>query len=649
MNSQRSDVGTLLAQIAGLAAQYRRSVIILTLVVLLLSGGLAASSVQLDMGVGLYLGDDSEAAEDWASVEETYDRGNAVFVVLDGRDVTDPATIRIIDALDRQYTQLDEVSRSSSLADVVRAGAGGRIPDSEQAVERAIGRVRTQSPASAELVDSVLPSNTRTQLILSYGELRSAGDEGPFGLIVRKDAERVESAVERATDRIRLPDGLTLTITGPGILEMAAFELMLIDALALFAGGFLVVLVVVYLVMRRRLHSGLQALYSLVVALASVIVMLGGMGLLGFDFNAIMIAVLPVGVGLSVDYALQLHTRYAEERTTGVPPAEAAETAAATTGRALGLAMGTTVVGFGSLLVSPVPPVRQFGVTAAIVVAAAFVFALTLLVALLVTTDRRSGRSGPSTLSPDTGALEGGLRRVGGLIAQEPLVVLLLVIPLLAGGAAAYPQIDTTQEILDYWPRDLTERKQFENTLETTASPKTVYALVETADVYEPETIRAIDRFQSRIASLHHVNAVGGPISALRSITGGTIPDDRERIETLLTKASHGPLTSTTPPDTHPNEVLITARIGDIEGREISALVEDIHAAAATELPDASVTVTGTPVVTRAVIENTTEGLGRMTVLSFIAALCFLVLAFRSFRDAMMLLAVPAAAATFVL
>lgn len=639
-----------LERLGRFSARHRRTILIISLVVVLAAAGLAATTVQLDMGVDLYLDDESAAAQDWERVESGYDRGNQAFVVVQTDDVTDPATVRLIARLDERYGNLDRISASRSLADVVRAGADGRIPETEAGVERAIERVRGQGDAAATMIGTVHPDPGTSLLVLSYGDVAPPREEsGLFDLIVTKDAELIEADVGRATDAVSLPPDTSVTVTGAGIFEAAAFEMMLLEALALFAGGFLVVLLLVYLVMRHRLESGWQAFFALAVALASVVIMLGAMGILGYNFNAIMLTVLPVGLGLSVDYALQIQTRYAAERDAGNPPTDAAGVAARTTGRALALAMGTTLVGFGSLVVSPVPPVRQFGLTLAVNVLAAMLLSLTLLVAILVHADVRAGAS-VSGRTESHGHLERALGAVGRLTAAQPLAILLLLLPLLAGGAAAYPQVDTTEEMLDYWPQDIEERQQLESTVDRIQSPNTIYVLVDANDPYDPATVRSVARFQRQVRDLPHVNAVDGPITDVTAATGGEIPDSEAAVRRLLARSANAPLSATADPSGHPEELLLTLSVGDIEGGEIRTLADRISATAADRLPERTVTVTGKPVVTRTIIENVTAGLERMTALSFAAAFVFLLVALRSPRDSLLLiLAVPATAATLVL
>jgi predicted RND superfamily exporter protein len=210
---------------------------------------------------------------------------------------------------------------------------------------------------------------------------------GPLGLVATKDSEVVEDRVTAETESLAVPPSVSVTTTGAALYENAALTLMVREVLTLFAGGFVLVLVVVYAVVRRRLAHGLEGVLSVATTLVALVVMLGVMGALGYDFNAIMMSVLPVGLGLGVDYGLQIQTRYRQERERGRPPHDAAGVAARTTGRTLLLAATTTVVGFGSLLLAPIPPVRQFGVTAGTSVVVSMVLSVTLLLAVIVALD----------------------------------------------------------------------------------------------------------------------------------------------------------------------------------------------------------------------------------------------------------------------
>ena len=141
---------------------------------------------------------------------------------------------------------------------------------------------------------------------------------------------------------------------------------------------------VLALVFRRRLR-----LVPLAVALGAVALTFGLMALVGAPLTMASIAVLPVLLGLGVDYAIQYQARI------GDPPTPAAVERAARAGLpTIATAALATAAGFLVLLLSPVPMVRGFGALLVVGVGVAFACALTGGTAALVTLGRRRRRAG---------------------------------------------------------------------------------------------------------------------------------------------------------------------------------------------------------------------------------------------------------------
>ena len=90
------------------------------------------------------------------------------------------------------------------------------------------------------------------------------------------------------------------------------------------------------------------------------------------------IAVLPILIGLAVDYAIQFQARYDEAAEDGLGGQDAARAAAARGGPLIATACLATAAGFLALLLSPTPMVRSFGLLLIAGVAIAFVLALTV-------------------------------------------------------------------------------------------------------------------------------------------------------------------------------------------------------------------------------------------------------------------------------
>ena len=129
-------------------------------------------------------------------------------------------------------------------------------------------------------------------------------------------------------------------------------------------------------------------LLPLALALAAAAIAFGLLSALGGSLTMASIAVLPILIGLAVDYAIQFQARFVEARASGSPAPRAAIEAGARGGPVIGTAAVATIAGFCVLLLSPIPMVRGFGVLLVLGVAIAFVLALTAGLALLSLTGR---------------------------------------------------------------------------------------------------------------------------------------------------------------------------------------------------------------------------------------------------------------------
>jgi hydrophobe/amphiphile efflux-3 (HAE3) family protein len=423
--------------------------------------------------------------------------------------------------------------------------------------------------------------------------------------------------------------------------------------IVLFAGAFALIFAVVYLVMREKVERGWHVLLPLAAAMSALVYMTGAMGVLGYDFNAIMLGVMPIALGLGIDYGLQIHSRYVEERRAGSDPVEAAGLSTRTTGRALLIAMGATVIGLGSLLVSAVPPVRQFGVTSAVAVLASMILSVTLLPALLV----RYDRDGHTTIDVTDGAREATdwLETLTDRITRtvtggRPLVTLFLALLLVTGGAYAYPQVEPRQEMMDFWPQNLDAKNEIDRLSNTVDSPKVIYVMVETDRAYTPETFRDVASYQRLMLENKRVNTVQSPVSVVRMANGGQLPESQARLdEVLAAQSEQSGMMGVRGRSENPSRLLLTFYVDDIEGELVRTLITEFENNAELTLGTAEdVRITGKPVLNRNVIENVTAGLTPMTVLSFSLGLLFLAVAFLSVRVSVTIVASVAASAALL-
>ena len=654
-------LGTVLEQIGRGAASHRR--IVLAVVVLLVGvAGVGALGVQMSMGMELYLEDDSETIQNWDELQEDFDTGNVAFAVVetDGEtDIFDPAVIGAVDSLTERYSS--DVEAAAGVTSYTQLLAqGGELPETRAEAVGGLAAVEASSETNEQILANLVPDygeGNETALVqLQYGSTEIPDDaDDLFGFMPPSESEVVQNDIEAATSSVSLPEGVEVTLTGGPIFEEAAFGLMLPEMITLFALAFAVILTTMTLVMRGRLRKTRRVLIPLVTTLIALFTMVGMMGVVGFDFNAIMLGVMPVALGLGIDYGLQIQTRYVEERTNGRVPTDAAGIAARTAGRSLALALGTTLVGLGSLLAASVPPVRQFGVTAAFSVLMSMALSLTLLIALLTIFDDGEAETTQSQSSDDAsterpdetpGSLERAVGGLGNVITARPLAVVLVFGLVIAGGFAAYPMVETQNDMFDYWP-DIQEKDDLEALESTVGSPNVLYAIVEGEDIYESQDqLEAVAAFESAVDDRDHVVTSLSPVSAIGIQTGqqpSAVQFTQAQFDRLQT--TDVPPVGLRPFEETPDRMLVQLYVEDIDGSEEQAVIDAIEQTADQELKadGLETRVSGNIVINRNVIDNVTAGLTRTTLLSFGAGLVFLGIALRSARESVVLVGSVAA------
>ena len=134
-------------------------------------------------------------------------------------------------------------------------------------------------------------------------------------------------------------------------------------------------------------------LLPLAIALGAAALVFGLLAAVGGSLTMASLAVLPVLIGLAVDYAIQFQARFSEAAAAGASPARAAVDAAASGGPVIATAALATGAGFCVLLLSPIPMVRGFGLLLVAGIAVAFALALTAGLAALSLTRRGHRRA----------------------------------------------------------------------------------------------------------------------------------------------------------------------------------------------------------------------------------------------------------------
>lgn len=249
-------------------------------------------------------------------------------------------------------------------------------------------------------------------------------------------------------------------------------------------------------------------LLPLGVALSATGILFGLLALFGGSLTISAIAMLPVLVGLSVDYAIQVQARFSEARERGLDSPGAVVRAAGVGGPVLALACLATMTGFASFGLSASPLVRSFGflLVAGIAIALGIALWSGLAVLSMGRTANPGAGGGPAT-TPLRRWVSSRLRRPAQLAIATSLLrprrVLLAAAVLAVCGWIASSQTPVDADVRDLAPSNSPELKELREVEKTTGISGEIDVLVSSDDLANPATIAWMADFQRRVLARH--------------------------------------------------------------------------------------------------------------------------------------------------
>jgi len=344
---------------------------------------------------------------------------------------------------------------------------------------------------------------------------------------VRMRPDLTNAEKRRAIDMIRTAtgdpvfkprNGARYVVTGVPVVAEGLASAVQHSIFVLLGAALLVMAATLALVFRARLR-----LLPLALALAAAAMTFGALSLVGGSLTMASIAVLPVLIGLAVDYAIQFQARFDEER--GRRSRGSAGDAAVRAGTAGGPTIATaglaTAVGFLVLLLSPVPMVRGFGLLLVLGIVLALACALTAGFAALVRF--AEPRERPPDLPPSFPRLRRRLgdwdtairqSRAAEWVAdrswralhasiEQPRRILAIGLALAAIGWVVDTRSNVVSDVRELVPGDLQALRDVNELQEATGVSGEIDVTVHSNDITKPAVVAWMTRFQRDVLRAH--------------------------------------------------------------------------------------------------------------------------------------------------
>jgi uncharacterized protein len=557
----------------------------LTLAILLLvtvGFAVAATNLVMQTDMASFGDEDSEVVQGLDRVRDEFDRGAAAIqVTVDAGpegDVLTPNGLAILVTV--EDTLLDELDGK------LRTDAQGRprvytlsTPLLEVLAAQSVDLADADGRQIGAATTAVLTEQPRLTALLSADLDAEKGQARATTVLVELDPALTTEQRLDALDRVRADlgieegalrrevDGLLVTVNSPEGTNAALESETQSEAPVLLLLALLAVIAVLGVLLRSAFDVmvGMLALAATLIWTFGIIAILGPevLDLLG-PLSQIGVVVPVLIIGLGIDYAVHLLSRYHEQRATGQVPSLAAATSMGTVGTALVLATVATAVGFGMTGLAPLSVIADFGIFTAIGVISALVVMGGAVPAARVLRDRRGAVKAPTP--QDKAGIGQLLTRPTHLAVTHPVPLVLTGLVLLVLGAAAANGLETRFDRADFIPEDseIGAVVADQDLLFDGALTETTYVLID-ADLTDPGMLAALREAHTRLED----------VDLVRSDPDGT--PQATSIVTLLDQLPDNP---TDLDDLEGRNQALT----DAAGSEVARLVRDDRQAAVVEL-----------------------------------------------------------------
>ncbi len=279
-------------------------------------------------------------------------------------------------------------------------------------------------------------------------------------------------------------------------------------------------------------------LLSLIMVGISALWTFGLAGYLSVPMTMATMAVLPILIGLGIDFSIQFHNRYQEEVTRSRTTAEALIASISRMFPVVGIALLATIIGFITLYISEVPMIRDFGMVLAIGIVISYIVALFLLHSIVYLGDKRTPLEKLRKASKEaSGRIERVLLRLGNLAINHTLWIFIIAVLFAVGGGIVDHWLPTNTDYEELMPQDTPELIKLRELREITGSGGTIQFMVEADDVTSPEVLNWLKEFQEEAISHNpEIISVNSLATLVTEASGGVVPPE-EYIDMILANA----------------------------------------------------------------------------------------------------------------
>ena len=307
------------------------------------------------------------------------------------------------------------------------------------------------------------------------------------------------------------------------------------DLLILFPLGLIIMLVFLYFSFKEMR----AVLLPFSVVIMSVIIAMGMMPLLNYDFSLIAVLIPIMMIAIANNYGIHIIARYQE--LTALHPGwdtnRIVKEVMSLLSRPLILTALTTIIGILGLAVHIMVPARQMGIVSAAGIGFALILSLFYIPAVM--NGFKRNKTPVNFKGTKKSVLESLLSLAGRAATQRPVVVIFTFLAVLIIAGIGISKLHVSINLEKMMPASHSLRLSTDIANKHFGGTKYVSVLFE-GDILEPEVLQTMDEFETKLKALPEVGHVISLATVVRTISRAlndpgdeyfdVIPDDRNAI-----------------------------------------------------------------------------------------------------------------------
>ena len=485
----------------------RPKTVLLVYTIITIVIGLQIQNVYMQSDLTIFLPKNDPTIQLWTKINQEFQIGSTIVVYVEADDIRDPYILREIDRVGTKINtyeldkgKTDGIYSVSSIAQLIKEeNAKPDLPDGLW------GTGKYEIPDDPELINTYMARIQSREGVLFLSNYKVAVIIFQLSNIANElqILEHVKAAL------VKEAHYSTMTITGTIAMQEAVRENTFRSLIIVFPIAAIGVACVLFL-FHRTLKGLLIGFMPLGYAL---LLTFGVLGIVQPELTILSIAVVALLLGLGVDYSIYLANRFAEECTLD-NKIERVECTLGRTGKAVFLCAFTTILGFGSLMTSSMPPMVTFGFGCAIGISFAFLSATILVPCLCL------------ILKFEKHEVHYGWKRFANILVENRKRLFAIACFFIVLSLIVLPQVKTDVNYMEMAPEGIPEVEkllEYSKNFGGGTNFNALYVETNSQGLTYPEVIEAIYNVEEQI------RAAGG--------TAYSIADEMKKINDVLARS----------------------------------------------------------------------------------------------------------------